>query len=164
MHRDTFLLMPLNELLRACTLKGYQGSGPGGQHRNKTNTGVCLKLNHYNLEIKSSESRSACENKTHALHRMQMALALEVREEPLPPEKLKFPGSQGRIQTSNPLFPLFIAQVLDIVYVNKGDTKPAALAFNLTPTALTRILHLNKGVVEKIRIMREAGGKRKLRI
>ena len=94
---------------------------------------------------------------------MQMALALEVREEPLPAEKLKFPGSQGRIQPSNPLFPLFIAQVLDIVYVNKGDTKPAALAFNLTPTALTRILHLNKSVVEKIRIMREAGGKPKLR-
>lgn len=156
--------MPLNELLRACTLKGYQGSGPGGQHRNKTNTGVCLKLNPYNLEIKSSESRSASENKTHALHRMQMALALEVREEPLPAEKLRFPGSQGRIQTSNPLFPLFIAQVLDIVYANKGDTKPAAKAFDLSPTALTKILHLNKSVVERLRIMRESFGKPKLRM
>lgn len=156
--------MPLNELLRACTIKGFQGSGPGGQHRNKTNTGVCLKLNPYNLEIKSSESRSASENKTHALHRMQMALALEVREEPLPAEKLRFPGSQGRIQTSNPLFPLFIAQVLDIVYANKGDTKPAAKAFNLSPTALTKILHLNKSVVERLRIMRESFGKPKLRM
>ncbi len=156
--------MPLNELLRACTIKGFQGSGPGGQHRNKTNTGVCLKLNPYNLEIKSSESRSASENKTHALHRMQMALALEVREEPLPAEKLRFPGSQGRIQTSNPLFPLFIAQVLDIVYANKGDTKPAAKAFDLSPTALTKILHLNKSVVERLRIMRESFGKPKLRM
>lgn len=155
--------MPLNELLRACTLKGFQGSGPGGQHRNKTNTGVCLRLNEYNLEIKSSESRSASENKTHALHRMQIALALEVREAPLPPEKLKFPGSQGRIQPSNPLFPLFIAQVLDIVSANQGDTKPAAQAFNLTPTALTRILHQNKSVVEKIGKMRASGGKPKLR-
>ena len=40
MHRDTYLKMTLDELLRACSLKGFQGSGPGGQHRNKTNTGV----------------------------------------------------------------------------------------------------------------------------
>jgi len=93
-----------------------------------------------------------------------MALALEVREEPLPAEKLRFPGSQGRIQTSNPLFPLFIAQVLDIVYANKGDTKPAAKAFDLSPTALTKILHLNKSVVERLRIMRESFGKPKLRM
>ena len=35
MHRDTFLLMPLNELLRACTIKGFS-ENPGGQHRNKS--------------------------------------------------------------------------------------------------------------------------------
>ena len=77
MHRDTYLKMTLDELLRACTLKGFQGSGPGGQHRNKTNTGVLLGLREFNLEIKSCEGRSAHENKVHALHRMQMALALQ---------------------------------------------------------------------------------------
>ena len=98
MHRDTYLKMSLDELLRECQLKGYQGSGPGGQHRNKTNTGVNLRLSTYNLEIKSCESRSAAENKVHALHRMRMAIALEVRETPKPISELKFPGSNGRIQ------------------------------------------------------------------
>jgi len=156
--------MPLNELLKTCTMKGFQGSGPGGQHRNKTNTGVSLRLDEYKLEIKSCESRSANENKTRALHRMQMALALKVREEPPPLEKLSFPGSQGRIQSSNRLFPLFIAQVLDIVAANRGDTKPAAAAFKLSPSALTRILHQEKSVVEQVQKLRQEGGKPKLRL
>ncbi|MBO5422348.1 MAG: peptide chain release factor [Fibrobacteraceae bacterium] len=159
MHRDDYLQLPLDELLRACTLKGYQGSGPGGQHRNKTNTGVCLRLAPYNLEIKSCESRSVSENKTHALHRMQLALAIYVREPPKPESQLKFPGSNGRIQTSNPQYPQFIANVLDIVEANGGDTKVAAKAFGLSPTALTKILHADKHVLKAMQDIRAKKGR-----
>lgn len=153
--------MNLDELLRACTLKGFQGSGPGGQHRNKTNTGVHLTLPQYNLEIKSSESRSAKENKIHALHRMQMALALNVRETPANPE-MPFPGSNGHIQPSNPLFPLFVAHVFDIMAVKKGDTKSAAQAFGLTPSALVKILRQDKACATKLQGNRAENGKNKL--
>jgi hypothetical protein len=163
MHRDTYLKMSLDELLRECQIKGYQGSGPGGQHRNKTNTGVLLRFNPYTLEIKSCESRSASENKVHALHRMRMALALEVREMPKSPSELRFPGSNGHIQSSNIGFAPFIADVLDIVAINGGDTKPAAAAFGLSPTALTRILHQEKAVMEKVQTLRKSGGKCPLR-
>ncbi len=149
MHRDTYLKMTIDELLRACTLKGFQGSGPGGQHRNKTNTGVQLCLREFNLEIKSSEARSAHENKVHALHRMQMALALKVRETPQEPE-MPFPGSNGHIQTSNPLFPLFVAHVFDRMAAKNGDTKSVAAAFGLTPSALVKILRQSKPCAEKL--------------
>jgi|SRR5690554_5413050 hypothetical protein len=155
MHRDTYLQMPLNELLKACSIKGFRSGGPGGQHRNKTNTGVSLKLVKFGIEIKSSESRSVTENKTRALHRMQIALATEIRENPLPPEKLKFPGSQGRIHPSNSLFPLFVAQVLDIISSHRGDIKSAATAFKLSPSALQRILRQNKKVFEKFQELRK---------
>lgn len=143
-------------------MKGFQGSGPGGQHRNKTNTGVCLKLAAYNLEIKSSESRSVAENKVHALHRMQLALATKVREAPKPASELKFPGSNGHIQTSNPGFPQFIADVLDITAANDGDTKMAAIAFGLSPTGLSKILHQDKSVLEAVQALRTKSGKPKL--
>lgn len=149
MHRDTYLKMTTDELLRACTMKGFQGSGPGGQHRNKTNTGVLLCLREFNLEIKSSEGRSAHENKVHALHRMQMALALKVREAPQEPE-MPFPGSNGHIQTSNPLFPLFVAHVFDRMAAKNGDTKAAAAAFGLSPSALVKILRQSKPCAEKL--------------
>ena len=163
MHRDTYLKMNLDELLRACSLKGYQGSGPGGQHRNKTNTGVHLSLQQYNLEIKSSESRSAKENKIHALHRMQMALALNVREEP-PAVEMKFPGSNGHIQPSNPQFPLFGAHVFDIMATKNGDTKAAAAAFGLSPSALVKILRQDKACAAKLQGNRVENGKSKLHL
>lgn len=154
--------MTLDELLRACTLKGYQGSGPGGQHRNKTNTGVLLTLREFNLEIKSCEGRSAHENKIHALHRMQMALALQVREQPATPE-IPFPGSNGHIQTSNPLFPLFVAHVFDIMAAKGGDTKSAAAAFNLSPTALVKILRQDKACATKLQGNRKENGQKPLK-
>lgn len=163
MHRDTYLKMTLDELLRACTLKGFQGSGPGGQHRNKTNTGVLLTLREYNLEIKSCEARSAKENKVHALHRMQMALALQVRETP-PDVEMPFPGSNGHIQPSNPLFPLFIAHVFDRMAQKNGDTKEAAQAFGLTPSALVKILRQDKSCAEKLQNNRQAAGKSRLHL
>jgi hypothetical protein len=156
MHRDTYLKMTLDELLRACSLKGFQGSGPGGQHRNKTNTGVLLTLRDFNLEIKSCEGRSAHENKVHALHRMQMALALQVRETPANPE-MPFPGSNGHIQTSNPQFPLFVAHVFDRMEQKNGDTREVAKAFGLTPSALTKILRQHKQCAEKLQRKRNTG-------
>lgn len=163
MHRDTYLRMSLDELLRACTLKGYQGSGPGGQHRNKTNTGVLLTLREFNLEIKSCEGRSAHENKVHALHRMQMALALQVRCEPSTPE-IPFPGSNGHIQTSNALFPLFVAHVFDIMASKGGDTKMAAAAFKLTPSALVKILRQDKACATKLQGNRQQNGQKPLKL
>ncbi|WP_407443873.1 peptide chain release factor-like protein [Fibrobacter sp.] len=155
--------MTLDELLAACTQKGFQGSGPGGQHRNKTNTGVQLLLREYNLEIKSCEARSAKENRVHALHRMQMALALQVRETP-PPVEIPFPGSNGHIQTGNSLFPLFVAHVFDIMATKAGDTKAAAQAFGLSPSALVKILRQDKACAEKLQSQRQAGGKSRLKL
>lgn len=163
MHRDTYLNMPLTELLRACRVTGFQGSGPGGQFRNKTNSGVDLRLTEFNLAIKSCESRSANENKVHALHRLRLALALNIREAPKSPEQLHFPGSLGHIQQSNEKYPQFIADVLDIVSANGGDTREAARAFGLSTTALTKILHADKAVLSKIQELRKIGGKPWLR-
>ena len=155
--------MPLSELLRACKVTGFQGSGPGGQFRNKTNSGVDLRLSEFNLAIKSCESRSANENKVHALHRMRLAIALHVRETPKPLEALKFPGSMGHVQPSNELYPQFIADVLDIVAANGGDTREAARAFGSSTTAMTKILHADKAVLSKVQELRKAGGKPPLR-
>lgn len=155
--------MSLDELLAACTQKGFQGSGPGGQHRNKTNTGVQLFLREYNLEIKSCEARSAKENRVHALHRMQMEIALKVRETP-PATEIPFPGSNGHIQPSNALFPLFIAHVFDIMATKSGDTKAAAQAFGISPSALVKILRQDKSCAEKLQNQRVAGGKARLKL
>ena len=84
---------------------------------------------------------------------MQMALALKVREEPQEPE-IPFPGSNGHIQTSNPLFPLFVAHVFDRMAQKNGDTREAAKAFGLSPSALVKILRQSKPCAEKLQSSR----------
>lgn len=122
-----------------------------------------MTLREFNLEIKSCEGRSAHENKIHALHRMQMALALQVRETPANPE-IPFPGSNGHIQPSNALFPLFVAHVFDIMATKGGDTKSAAAAFSLSPSALVKILRQDKACATKLQGNRQQNGQKPLKL
>ena len=92
---------------------------------------------------------------------MQMALALNVRETP-PDVEMKFPGSNGHIQPSNPQFPLFVAHVFDIMAQKNGDTKAAAAAFGLSPSALVKILRQDKACAAKLQGNRVENGKSKL--
>ncbi|MCQ2106102.1 MAG: hypothetical protein MJZ26_09950 [Fibrobacter sp.] len=92
-----------------------------------------------------------------------MALALQVREEPANLE-MKFPGSNGHLQPSNALFPLFVAHVFDIMCSKGGDTKKAAEAFGLTPTALVKILRQDKACATKLQGNRQSNGQKPLKL
>jgi len=163
MHRNSYLQMDEQTLLRICTLQGYQGSGPGGQHRNKTNTGVLLRLEELNLEIRCCEDRSAAINRTLAVERLRVLIALRYREMPPVTPAMPFPGGKGRIQASNPAYPLFIADILDRMEQNQGDPHAAAAAWGLSTSALSRILFAEKAVLESVQQMRARHGKPPLR-
>lgn len=145
-------------LLEACTVRGYQGSGPGGQHRNKTNTGVKLSFAPFNLEIRCCEDRSAQVNRTLALGRMRLRIAIEIREVPTPVPPIPFPGSAGRVSPENPLFPLFVADCLDRIAEATGDHRPAAKAWGISSSALLRILFQEKAIIEATQKIRQQAG------
>lgn len=155
--------MDTDSLLHACTVQAYQGSGPGGQHRNKTQTGVSLRLAEFNLEIRCCEDRSASINRSLALQRMRIRLALEARE--IPPEHpaMNFPGSHGRVQPTNMGYAPFIADVLDRIEVAAGEIKPAAEAWKLSTTALLRLIFDDKALLTTVQEMRTRFGKTPLR-
>ena len=146
-------------LLAKCVARGYQGSGPGGQHRNKTNSGVELTLDFHNLEIRCCEDRSGQVNRLLALHRLRIKIALEVRCPPLPFPPFAFPGSNGRIQVSNVLFARFWADVLDRIEALDGAIPPAAAAWGLSSSALVRIAFQEKAIIDNLQKMRVRHGK-----
>jgi hypothetical protein len=154
--RSNFLRISDAELLKLCETQAYKGSGPGGQHRNKTNSGVKLKLKIEGVasgewlvvESYSCDDRSSHINKMLALKKLRLKIALQMREEPALQIPFAFPGTGGRISSDNKLYPEFIADVLDRIKAAGGDLGDAAKMWNLSKSALNKIILANKKVLE----------------
>ena len=74
------LLASDDALIAQCEVDRYRASGPGGQHRNKTESAVRLRHKPSGVSAIGEDSRSQAENKVHAVRRLRSAIALEVRE------------------------------------------------------------------------------------
>src|SRR2546428_9175027 len=78
--RVDHLLASDDALIGQCEVDRYRASGPGGQHRNKTESAVRLRHKLTGVAAIGEDSRSQAENKVHAVRRLRAAIALEVRE------------------------------------------------------------------------------------
>lgn len=61
-------------LLKTCDVEYFIASGPGGQHRNKTESGVRLTHPPTELSVSATERRSQLQNKGVALERLREGL------------------------------------------------------------------------------------------
>ncbi|MET0405885.1 MAG: peptide chain release factor-like protein [Cystobacter sp.] len=61
-------------LLRACEVEYFIASGPGGQHRNTTASGVRMTHPPTELSVTATERRSQVQNKGVALERLRQGL------------------------------------------------------------------------------------------
>ena len=63
-------------LLAQCDEEFYTAGGPGGQHRNKTESGVRLTHRATELSVSATERRSQAQNRAEALERLREGLRL----------------------------------------------------------------------------------------
>src|SRR5271157_5354132 len=68
------------QLLAECEVRRLRRSGPGGQHRNKVETAISLHHLPTGVHAEASERRSQAQNRSQALFRLRVNLALEVRQ------------------------------------------------------------------------------------
>ena len=170
--RTALLKLPDADLLKLCEISAYKGSGPGGQHKNKTNSGVKLKLKFEKnsqlstlnsqliIESYSCDDRSSHINKLLALKKLRLKIALQIREEPATQIPFPFPGSDGKISPDNNLYPQFIADILDRINLRKGDLSEAAKMWGLSKSALNKIILQDKKVMEVFQKLRQCQTKR----
>ena len=78
--RSAHLLASDDALIAQCEVDRYRASGPGGQHRNKTESAVRLRHKLTGVSAIGEDSRSQAENKLHAVRRLRSAIAVQVRE------------------------------------------------------------------------------------
>lgn len=78
---EDWLALSDEELLAQCRFERFRVSGPGGQHRNKTDSAVRLTHEPTGVVGYASERRSQHQNRATALSRLRRSMALEVRRE-----------------------------------------------------------------------------------
>ena len=83
-----------DSLERDCDLEFFIASGPGGQHRNKVETGVRLTHRPSGISVTATERRSQHANREMAFERM--AARLEEMQHISPPRKPTRPTAAGR--------------------------------------------------------------------
>ena len=135
------------QLWAECEVRRLRRSGPGGQHRNKVETAISLHHLPTGVRAEASERRSQAQNRSVALFRLRVNLALEVRQ-PCGPDCVPSPLWQSRaggglkISASHDDFPALLAEALDVLAASDADPKPAAGALGCTPSQLVRLLKI----------------------
>jgi hypothetical protein len=136
------------ELLKQCRQEFFRSSGPGGQHRNKVETGVRLHHGPSGVTAQSADLRLRGENLKRATRRLRERIAYEVRaplnlDSPEPPEEFIARRGGGRslsVSSRSADFPVIAATVLDALAAAKGSYAKAADALGVATSQLIGFL------------------------
>ena len=168
-HRPHPAAIATDELLRECDLEFLRRSGPGGQHRNKVETGVRLLHSPTGVRAQGCERRSQAANRRVALFRLRVNLALEVRR-PVDAGchssdrwKERSAGGPLRVSPSHEDFPALLAEALDTVATFGGNVTQAARRLECTSSQLIRFLKRDSRAIALVNNWRESTGMRSLK-
>jgi len=174
-----WLSLPPESLLKQCLQARFQGSGPGGQKRNRVYSGVRLTHAGSGLSAESVDSRASARNLGEALSRLRLAIALaavpgdavaggkgqgnaEVTqgtgESPGPVDPAPAAPFRAAANPSHPDYARGALRALSLLRSHGGQLAPAAAALGCTPSALTRYLKEEKAVWARAREIRMANG------
>ncbi|BBN06693.1 hypothetical protein MPTK1_3g23210 [Marchantia polymorpha subsp. ruderalis] len=175
---QNYLELTDKELFAQCKMDTYRASGPGGQHRNKTDSAVRLKHIPTGLVTQASEDRSQHNNRAYALGRLRQLIATEVRgsvelEGYKPPLEVVriLPFEKGarkdrlvqKIGPNHPDFAQGVKGLLDLLEAVGGSVSDAAAALGLTTGALSKLITSDRVLWQGANKIRASKGLKPLR-
>lgn len=156
-------------LLARCDVMRARGSGPGGRHRNSTESRVVLRDRATGIEASAGERRSQHENLGVAVFRLRLALAVSVRTELAAEQRASelwmSRVSAGRIACNvrHRDFPSLLAEALDVALSVGWDAHAAASILRVTPTQLVRLVAGHRPALAELNRCRAERGLARLR-
>ncbi len=173
MPRVDYLTVSDDALIAQCEVDRYRASGPGGQHRNKTESAVRLRHKLSGVSAIGEDSRSQAENKVHAVRRLRSAIALEVRE-PIGLEHFT-PSARLASMVAAGTAPLgaktrltgeywaAMAELLDLLVAGDLEIGSTAQRLGITTGAMSKLLLHDEQVGRVVNDLRRAKNMRPLR-
>jgi RF-1 domain len=171
--RIDYLLASDDQLIAQSEVDRYRASGPGGQHRNKTESAVRLRHKLSGVSAIGEDSRSQSENKLHAVRRLRSAIALEVREPvfletyaPSPRLAAMVAAGTAPLGAKTKLTGEYwtaIAELLDLLVANKLEIGTTAQRLGITTGAMSKLLLHDDHVARVVNDLRRAAQMRPLR-
>jgi hypothetical protein len=161
--------LPAGRLLADCDLQRLRRSGPGGQHRNKVETAVCIEHRPTGVSAEASERRSQAENREAALFRLRLRLAIEIRRPivlqytPSPLWLSRCRSGKVAVNSEHDDFPAIMAEALDVVAACENDLKSAAATLGCTVSQLTKLLQQEPRAIAAVNRARQQQGLHKLK-
>jgi hypothetical protein len=129
------------QLLAGCRLESLRGSGPGGQHRNRTESGVRVVHAATGLEARADRQREHRRNQAEALARLRLRLAIAIRGQAQPAWLEPYrKGSRLPLGASAAAYPLAVACALDALDQALGRLPEAAAGLGLSSSQLAKLL------------------------
>jgi hypothetical protein len=171
--RSDHLLASDDALIAQCEVDRYRASGPGGQHRNKTESAVRLRHRLTGVSAIGEDSRSQAENKMHAVRRLRSAIALTVRE----PVVLEGYAPSARLAAfvakgTAPLgaktkvtgeYWAAMGELLDLLVAGDVEIATTAQRLGISTGALSKLLLHDEHVARAVNDLRRAKNLRPLR-
>ena len=156
------------ELLAESTVVRQRRSGPGGQHRNKVETGIVVTHNESGVRGEATERRSQHENLKVAVQRLQVNLAIHVRTKidqvgPSNFWKNRFRTGVLKINPSHSDFGAVISELLDAFSHFEWDQKRVADWIGSSSSQVVKLLKLEPRAIALVNRAREENGMSKLR-
>ena len=145
--RDALIEAPDDVLLRQVEVERFRASGPGGQHRNKVETGVRIRHREAGIVVTATERRSQHENRAKAIKRLRRALATGVRSEAVDRDKLPAAviallesGRWPNLSPKSQGFWLLAARVLDRLAADGARLSDSARSLDVSTASLSKFL------------------------
>ena len=170
--RKSLVYLSAEELEKRCRFETLRRSGPGGQNRNKVETGVRFYLDELGLVGEATERRYQGENRKIALQRLRLELALTVREIPTlegeaPLSNFKWfgrlVGGKLRVSSENFDYPILVAEFFDVYAATGGRLAETAALLHTTSSQIVRFLGQIPRALEALNVLRAREGLPRLR-